>query len=106
MEADQEKWINQVMNSLDGMERAEPSPFLFAKIRQRLTTDSGTVFVPQRTVWLAVASFASLALLNWGLLNQPADKSATASSVESLVQDMQLYPTSTSLYDAWNGQNY
>jgi hypothetical protein len=33
---DKEKWVNEVMGSLEGMERAEGNPFLYGKVMSRL----------------------------------------------------------------------
>lgn len=107
MDLQQEKWIKDVLASTQGIQRPEPSPFLFAKIRDRLNVPQRPVYVPARTVWLAAASFALLALLNWQLMTQrvsaPTNREAELNAV---VTEMQLYPASNQLYDVWNGQNY
>lgn len=107
MEPGKEKWINDVLGSLNGLHRAEPSPFLFAKIRNRLSADS-VVYVSTRAVWLTAASFALLLAVNWRVLNQPASSATTqATELNTVVTDMQLYPTDNQLYDnLWSGQNY
>jgi hypothetical protein len=105
----QEKWINDVLNSTHGIQRPEPSPFLFAKIRDRLNVVQPSVYVPTRTVWLATASFALLAMLNWQLITQTTKTTTlTTQSTElnSVVTEMELYPATNQLYDVWNGQNY
>lgn len=107
MASQQEKWINDVLASTQGIQRAEPSPFLFAKIRDRLNIRQKPIFVPTRTVWLTAASFTLLAMLNWQLTTQRATTSTTrATDLNPVVTEMELYPATNQLYDVWNGQNY
>ncbi|ADB41114.1 hypothetical protein [Spirosoma linguale] len=107
MEPKQEKWINDILDSVNSLQRAEPSPFLFAKIRDRLNAASQPVYVPARTVWLAAASFTLLALLNWQLTTTPAPATTTQTTeLNTVATEMQLYPATNQLYDVWNGQNY
>lgn len=61
---EKEKWINEVMNSTSGLQKAEPSPFLFEKITARIQqTNSApkTVSVLFRTKF--AVGFAAAALL-------------------------------------------
>lgn len=107
MESEQEKWIKDVLASTQGIQRPEPSPFLFAKIRDRLSVPPQPVYLPARTVWLAAASFALLAMLNWQLTTQRTPISPTRTTgLNSVATEMELYPATNQLYDVWNGQNY
>lgn len=107
MEPEQENWINDVLGSLDGLNRTEPSPFLFARIRNRLLTNPSVAYVPNRMVWLAAASFAVLALLNWQIIAGLAGQGVQErNELNSVINDMRLYPTSNQLYDVWSGPNY
>ena len=107
MEPEKDKWINDVLGSLDRLNRTEPSPFLFAKIRNRLSDSPSSAYVPMRVVWLAAASFAVLALLNWQLIaGITGQNSATNTELNTVITDMHLYPATTQLYDVWSGQNY
>jgi hypothetical protein len=59
-----EQDINDVLNSLNGIKRAEVNPFLYNRILNKI----GMVEMkptPVKLVWLAAASFALLALLNF-----------------------------------------
>ncbi|WP_077922284.1 hypothetical protein [Spirosoma sp. 209] len=107
MEPEKEKWINDVLGSVDDLQRAEPSPFLFASIRNRIAEKAAPVRLPMRTVWLAAASFGLLVVLNWQaasgrLASAPAD----ASELNTVVTDLNLYPATNQLYDVWSGPNY
>jgi len=58
-----EKRINEVINSLDGIRRAEASPFLYTRIMNKAEA-TAKEYTPLRLVWLAAASFAVLVFLN------------------------------------------
>lgn len=108
MKPEKEKWINDVLRSLDSLQRAEPSPFLFAKIRDRLSTAPAPVYVSVRVVWLTAASLALLFFLNWQILNQSARPNLPPiSELNTVVSEMHLFPASNQLYDnLWSEQNY
>lgn len=64
MDMNKEKWINEVMNSLDDVKSAEANSFLYNKILNKI--GSGEIeYAPMKLVWLAAASFALLAVLNF-----------------------------------------
>ena len=104
MEPENEKRIDTILNSLSGMQRAEPSPFLYARIRNRLSAGA-TPFVTRRGVWLAAASLVLLGLLNWRVLHQPTP-APNPGDLGVVVTDMQLYPTANQPYARWNERNY
>ncbi|GAB3908837.1 hypothetical protein GCM10028803_45260 [Larkinella knui] len=99
MEPKKERWINAILNSAEGMQRAEPSPFLFAKIRDRLQTAAAPVYVSPVTVWLTVASFALLILLNWQVMEGPSNASVSQpADLTTVAKEMNLFPTGNQLY--------
>ncbi|MFD2932370.1 hypothetical protein [Spirosoma flavum] len=107
MEPEKEKWINDVLGSLNNIQQAEPSPFLFAKIQNRLVPVRQTVYVSTRTVWLVAASFAFLTLLNWQVIDQSVLPITNhTKDLNTVISDMQLYPATNQLYDVWSEQNY
>ena len=52
---DIEKRVEETLNSLDGIKRASPQPWLFTRIRARLSREEAE----EKTVWTAWASFLS-----------------------------------------------
>ena len=52
-----EQWTDEVMNSVKGLERAEPSPFLFTRIQAKL------ISTPTVAVWKVGLATVALALL-------------------------------------------
>ena len=81
MDMNKEKWINDVMNSLDDVKSAEASPFLYNKILNKI--GSGEIEYAPKTpiaigvVWLAAASFALLAVLNFQAMKKTGSGSRT-----------------------------
>jgi hypothetical protein len=64
-----ENRIQKIMSSLDGIRQAEPSPFLYSKILNRIET-AVIERVPARLIWITVASFALLFFLNFSMVNR------------------------------------
>ncbi len=85
-----EKWINEVMSSLDDVKSAEVNPFLYNKILSKI--DSGKVeYTPMKLVWLAAASFALLALLNFNIIKSSSSASKNTSvEVQTIANSLQL----------------
>ncbi|MBO0934405.1 hypothetical protein J2I48_25575 [Fibrella sp. HMF5036] len=94
MEPEKEQRINHILGSLTGMQRAEPGPFLYAKIRHRLVATATPVVVSRPMVWLVAAAFSALVLLNWRAMGQPsgADQ-ADPASLDAVVTSLQLFPS-------------
>ncbi|SOD88062.1 hypothetical protein [Spirosoma fluviale] len=107
MDSKQDKWIKDILDSVNDIQRTDPNPFLFAKIRDRLHSAPQPVYLSPRTVWLSVASFTLLTLLNVQLSTQwSAATNKETSTLNTVISDMQLYPATTQFYDAWSEQNY
>jgi hypothetical protein len=56
------KKIEEALNSLDGMQRAEANPFLYGKIRYRL--EGVKEFFPKQLAWRVVIALAIVAVIN------------------------------------------
>lgn len=58
-----EQWANEVLQSLAGIKRAEPSVDLFVKISKRLPKEKLTKIIPlNRLIWIASAVCIVIAL--------------------------------------------
>lgn len=80
MESEKEKWVNSVMGSLEGMQRAKPASDLFAKIEREIASPEGKI-ISMNQLRVAAAAAILLLAMNIFLLNQYA-KSETVSSIE------------------------
>ena len=57
-------WKDDILNSIQGAKRAEPSPFLFTKIQARIDALSTSASVSPRLVRLAFAICFSALVIN------------------------------------------
>lgn len=58
---DIEKKIDQMLNSLEGIQRAEPTPFFFTRVKARLERD-------QKNIWEAAGSFLARPVIAFATL--------------------------------------
>jgi hypothetical protein len=99
MKSTETEWINDILNSVEGIERAAPNPFLLAKIQHRLMAKPSQTMVPARLVWLAAGAFVLLLMLNAQFIQQRlARPNQTDTQLSAVVSEMQLYPTQNQLY--------
>ena len=90
MDMNKEKWINEVMNSLDDVRLAEANPFLYSKILAKINSDK-MEYAPMKLVWLVAASFALLALLNFKIIKSSNTSSKNVSTeAQTLIKGYQL----------------
>lgn len=80
---EQEKWINSVINSTDGITKVTPDDLLFSKIENKIKEQN---VVSNKWIWVAAASFAILFSLNFKVIfseskNSDNDVKVLASSV-------------------------
>ena len=106
------KRVEETLNSLDGIKRATPQPWLFSRIKARLSREEAE----ERTVWGTMGSFLSrpavaiaglcLILLFNGalLLNQPGESSSAGIAVqnEQVPSDSESFIASSSSFDFEN----
>lgn len=97
MDMNKEKWINEVMNSLDDVKSAEANPFLYNKILNKL--GSGEIeYAPMKLVWLAAASFALLAILNFQAMKKSGSGSNNRTEVQEIASAYNLVNTNSINY--------
>jgi hypothetical protein len=90
---DSEKRISDILNSFDGMQKAEPSPYLYAKIQTRLNSIS-IQKTPFKWTVVTLASLTILFLINISLVNFSDTNSNETNEFISTQQEMnseQLY---------------
>ncbi len=88
---EQENWIQNVLNSTNGMTSVKPSDDLLSKIQQKIKQQEK---VSPSTVWLVAASIAVLVLLNITFLNGESKAKENAAKVyleDTLNKSNQLY---------------
>lgn len=88
---EKENWIENILNSTNGLTQVVPSDALLSRIQKRINQQST---VSSKTVWLVAASIAVLVLINISVLKTKTTQktTATTSYLEStLNQSNQLY---------------
>ena len=75
---DKENWINNALESVNGIKRAVPGEFIFPKILHRLKQNlKDNIYISRRKAAIGFLSILLLAVLNAGafLINQNSDLS-------------------------------
>jgi hypothetical protein len=89
---DKNRWIDEVMNSLEGAQRAEAPPMLFEKIVSRINKARVEV-LPSKVVWLAAASILIIISANVLLLRASSQSPSQKDPYQLIVNDYQLNTT-------------
>lgn len=86
---ERENFINEILNSVDGIAKVTPNEVLFQKIEQQIQETT----VSPRTLWLVAASIAVLIALNLLLISgKPSSGESEMASLEhSINKSNQLY---------------
>lgn len=87
-EMDKEKWIDGIINSIDGIQQAAPSVAVFQKIEQRIAVNITHVkTIPLYKVTLAAASIILLVVLNlFFVTEQKPDAIPTTNSADAVIE--------------------
>ncbi len=88
---EKETWIENIVNSTDGISPVTPNDKLFSKIKQRIRQQET---VSAKTLWLIAASIAVLVFLNISVISmksKPAKNSTTAYLQMAIDKSNQLY---------------
>lgn len=87
---EKETWINEVLESTQGITTVVPNARLFSKIQSKIKVENT---IPMPWVWTAAASMVILVALNIALvsLNTKKEKSATEIMASQLSKSNQLY---------------
>jgi len=90
-----EQLVNETMESLDGLQRAEANPFLYTRIMQRLKNRSGYQPAYQRKLMpvmaVALVLFISLNILSFYKVNEePRSDTNAGTGIENFANDYNL----------------
>ena len=85
-----ENWVNEILNSINGMTKVIPDEKLFSKINNRINEEKT---FSNRWVWIAAASFALLISLNVKMVFAKTSnaKVQTQALAENMTKTNQLY---------------
>ena len=80
-----DQWNDNVLASLNGIKRAEPNPFLFARIKQQIRDGETAKFISTSKISFALMGFALLLMLNiWATLSSSEQQNVEKSTMNSL----------------------
>ena len=86
---EQEKWIETILNSTNGITKVTPKEMLFSKIQEKINSKN---IVPIRIAWAAAASIAILLSLNFIIISESKNASPKTELVASYISKTnQLY---------------
>lgn len=89
-----EEWANEVLNSLNGMKRAEPSTDLFDKISAKLPKNEAKIIPLKRLRWVAAAACLFIAVnvyvFNYQIKNKQ-EVSYSQTSTSTLLSNYSIY---------------
>lgn len=86
---EKKKWIDDVMNSTEGMQKLSPNEGMYNAIQAKLYSRESQV--PQQTVWIAAASILLLATLNIITIKKAFTKEETQATNTIGVSESPLY---------------
>jgi hypothetical protein len=107
-QSDIEKRVEDALNSLDGIQRAEPQPWLFSRVKGKLLREG------EKTRWETISSFLSkpavaiaglfliLGLNGFLVFNQPSVSSIVAVQNDLQPNDSESLIASSSSFDFEN----
>ena len=76
-----DKWINDTIDSINGIKRAESSPFLYAKVLNKIKSQNRSRVIPMRKAALGFITMLLLAVLNIAIaLNYNTQNNSTESN--------------------------
>ena len=75
-----ENWINEILNSSDGITKVAPNTALFSKIQMKINNQNS---ISKQWIWIAAASFALLLSLNVKFIF--SNKSKSNNETESVI---------------------
>ena len=87
---DSNNWINDILNSSNGITKVTPNPLLFTKIQNKIRVKNT---ISSRWIWIAAASFTLLVSLNVKMLLSNTTKSSVSKEtiVSYVSNSNQLY---------------
>lgn len=92
MKQEKDKWVEEVLGSSKNLKRAEASPFLLTRVKEKLKegTEPMRNIIPVKQAWIYVLTFAVLLIFNLDLM-------LTSSSAQSSEQEIYRVAKSYSL---------
>lgn len=88
MNKDLHNRIDETLNSLDGVQRAEANPFLYSKIKNRL--ERKETFVTPKLAWRMVVAVAVIALVNLVTIRHFQSEKSNSNGAEMVANEYSI----------------
>lgn len=86
---EQNKWINEVLESTNGMQKAEPSPFLFEKVTARINAGKTNISKTSPAVkWAFAMSTVIIIALNVFVISDYTGNNIATSTDNDLISNL------------------
>src|SRR5258708_5781400 len=96
----QDKWLQDIENSLQGLKPAESNPYLFSKIMNRIASTRMENTVSPKALWLTAASLIALVLINLAVITVMHSKESNQKpGLESFSMQLGLMNTNSVNYN-------
>jgi hypothetical protein len=108
MKNDIQNKVQQALDSLDGIQRAEPQPYFYTRLRARLQRNERTIWETMGSFMarpvVAVAGLCLILLMNAAILLRQSNNDTTSPqlSVEQLTSDSESILASSSSFEYEN----
>lgn len=89
---DKEKWITEALESINGIKRAEPNPFLFSKIMNRINSGAVSGYFTFHKAAIGLVSLILLTALNVAaFLSLETEQLSSGSKTECIPSQQNTY---------------
>lgn len=97
MKPEKEKWLNRVIESSKEIKRAEASPFLLTRIKEKIKEKESPAgrIVPAKQAWILALSFLILVIFNLGIMLNSFSDSSPKQEIYRVAESYNLLPGNT-----------
>ena len=94
MKQEKDKWIEEVLGSSKNLKRAEASPFLFTRVKEKLKEGAEPVrnVIPARQAWIYVLTFVILLIFNLDLMLNTSSAQSSQQDIYRIAKSYSLLP--------------
>ena len=94
MKQEKDKWIEEVLGSSKTLKRAEASPFLFTRIKEKLKHDAEPVrnIIPAKRALIYILTFAVLLIFNLELIFNSSSSQTSEQEIYRVAKSYSLLP--------------
>jgi hypothetical protein len=82
---EQEKWTSCILNSIESLNKVEPSPYLYSKIKSRLKGQPEEISIPR--VVFTFSTLSIFVLVSFLIINPDLKKIKQKEEIEILMQE-------------------